>query len=259
MVLGAVVDAGKDVWTFDVFVLGDVEDLVGLLEIPGSLFGIKGEMLTIEVHVSGENDVTFFLDGEYDTLVIVESWVNCFIGGVICPFLSDVGVVSLLNENAVGSSGFWSKCILTNCDSHLLVTLGNQMEARSFLNTSWIKSFNLRESVKSLLAANKLEFIFEVAHVAVNLWRAAHMGDLAWAHLLEGNVPAFGNLVVTDLEKVVFAVAFLCTFNVPRILDKLSVLIGFVVDGSPIMKLASFTLTFLKGLKLDKSDGVLKS
>lgn len=61
------------------------------------------------------------------------------------------------------------------------------------------------------------------------------MGDLSRAHLLDGNVPAFGNLVVTNLEKVVFGIAFLSIFSKLRILDKLSILIGFVVDGSPIM------------------------
>lgn len=61
------------------------------------------------------------------------------------------------------------------------------------------------------------------------------MGDLSWAHLLDCNVPAFGNLVVTDLEKVVFGVSFLGIFSKLGILDKLSILIGFVVDGSPIM------------------------
>tara|TARA_B110000305_G_C19093452_1_gene471875 strand:- start:471 stop:656 length:186 start_codon:yes stop_codon:yes gene_type:complete len=61
------------------------------------------------------------------------------------------------------------------------------------------------------------------------------MGDLSWAHLLDGNIPAFGNLVVTNLEKVVFGIAFLSIFSKLGILDKLSILIGFVVDGSPIM------------------------
>ena len=62
------------------------------------------------------------------------------------------------------------------------------------------------------------------------------MGNLSWAHLFDCNVPAFGNLEVTDLEKGVFAVAFLITSGKFGILDKFSVSKGFVVDGCPIMK-----------------------
>ena len=209
LVLGSVLHAGEDIWTFDEFILGHIEHLVGLLKIPGALLCIKCEVLSIEVHVSRNDDVAFFLHGEDNALVVVESGVNGFVGGIIGPFLSDIGVVSLFDEDAVGSGGFWSKCIRADLNSHLLVVLWNQIEAFTFLHASWVESFDLRVSVQSLLAANKLEFIFEVEHISVDLWRAAHVGDLSWAHLLDGNVPALGNLVVTDLEKGVFAVAFL--------------------------------------------------
>jgi len=176
LVLGSVVNAGEDVWPFDEFVLDDIEDLVGLLEIPDELawdfLGIKCEVLFIEVHVFGDKDVAFFLNGEDDTLVIVESWVDCFIGGIIGPFLSDTGVVSLTNKDTIGSSGFWSKSICTNLNSHLLIALWNQIEAFTFLYARWIKSFNLIVSVEPLLAANKLEFVFKgllvMAQVEVN-------------------------------------------------------------------------------------------
>lgn len=162
LVLGTGVDSGEEVWTSDEFVLGDVENLVRVKDVPLTFLGVVGEVLAFEVHVFGDDHVSLFLNSENDTLVLVDGWSNGVVFGVISPFLGIILVVSFADEDRVRSCDLWSESILTNLDSHLGVALRDEIEAFTVLHTLRIKSLNLRVSIESLLAANKLNFILKV-------------------------------------------------------------------------------------------------